>query len=105
MSPRRLKLAGRSARGSGNQPPYGVAFTAGAADGVSIVVGAADCVTVSPAPLNLLSACACWPVPKAMVRAVIVAIIAMPRAASAFAIVPISLSSYLVVHQVVPSPA
>ena len=48
MSPRRLKLAGRSARGSGNQPPYGVAFTAGAADGVSIVVGAADCVTVSP---------------------------------------------------------
>jgi hypothetical protein len=51
---------------------------------VPSAVGAADCVIVVPAPPTLLSACACWPVPKAIVMAAPIAIIPMPSAASTF---------------------
>src|SRR5271165_568998 len=51
------------------------------ADGLSIVDGAADCVIVTLAPPNVLSACACWLLPEAMVRAAVATMIPMPRRA------------------------
>src|SRR5271165_4479571 len=64
--------------------PLSVAIATGewlGADGLSIVDGAADCVIVTLAPPNVLSACACWLLPEAMVRAAVATMIPMPRRA------------------------